>query len=189
MIMQIKIRLPGSGFKASNPGGRFWDPPLKTPHALEAGPQNFQRQLVYWSWTEVEGCTALTFRGKKWSIFIAADETEAQVEKYAHIFFSPSTINSALTGTGHVYAVDGSKLNKSRALKRLLFTASLDEQFCINPLLTPGSPHRALRPPPSSSPIMTITACASRQGQLLPPERKTGQSESGPLWDTYCITG
>lgn len=66
MIMhEIEIRLPGSGFKALKPGDQLWDPPKNTPSFLEAGTQNFQRQLIYWSWAEAEGCTVLTFRGEK----------------------------------------------------------------------------------------------------------------------------
>lgn len=114
MIMhEIEIQLPGFGYKASNPGEWFWDSPLKTL-------QLFWKLELKGNWfidLELKLKVALFWHSGGWSIFITAEKTEAQVEKYAHIFCSPSKMKSALTGTGHVYTVDGGKLNKSRALK------------------------------------------------------------------------
>lgn len=147
---------------------------------LEAGPWNFQRQLDYWSWAEVDGCTAQYLRGDQ-SLFMSADETQAQLKR-THIH--------TLTGTCHVYTVDeGWSIFCSQPIFPLLNRIHWIKQFCINPPLNPGSPRRPLKPPPSPCSVMAATTRASRQGQFLPAETETGESESGPPWDTYCIAG
>lgn len=129
---------------------------------LEARTQNFQRQMVYWSGAEVEGCAVLTFREKKNEASLLP-----QIKlrpKWKRIYFLPPK--------------RWTHVNKSIALKRLLFgicffpfkTNALDKQLCINLLLNPGSPCRALRATPSSS-LRTVTARASRPGQVRKPVR------------------
>lgn len=85
---EIEIRLPGSGFKASKAWWSVLGPTKKnTPSFLEAGTQNFQRQLIYWSWAEVEGCTVLTFRGGKKASLLP--QRKLRKWKSMHMFFVP----------------------------------------------------------------------------------------------------
>lgn len=175
--MKSRYGFQGLASRPAKPGDQFWDPPKKHPIFFGSWDSEFPKaiDLLILSWSRRLHCSDIQ-GGKKKSIFITAEKTE-EVEKHAHVFCSPSKMNSADTGTGHVYAIHGGKRSKSGALKHQFFPPFLkqnllDEQLCINPPLNPGSPRRALRPPPSSSSIMTVTARASRQGQFLPAETK-----------------